>query len=199
MIGRCLERANVTAVVGQSCGTCTARPGFSASVHGLELRERLRAQSCAFAQLPRSDDALGVLFGAGQRRAFGQYALATPAILHWPQAPFLSSPHCVHAASGEDSDSSEQQSQDSWPLMIVGAQKAATTSLHERLAEHPAFCASPAAPGEPHHYTKEKHFFDHPERCSKGVRWYQSLFPREASCSFHVLSLIHISEPTRPY
>ena len=71
--------------------------------------------------------------------------------------------------------------------MLVGAQKAATTSLHARLAARADYCEAPAGAGEPAHYAKEKHFFDVPERCAKGVEWYRGRFPaRSSRCAFHV-------------
>ena len=87
MIGRCLEAANVTAVVGPSCGTCVAKPGFAASSEAPQLRERLRARSCAFAQLPFGDDAFTTLFGAAEAPTYRLYLLAAPAISHWPHSP----------------------------------------------------------------------------------------------------------------
>ena len=53
-------------------------------------------------------------------------------------------------------------------FLIIGAQKAGTTSLFEYLIRHPDV----AAPVK-----KELHFFDVPDRFRRGVAWYRELFP----------------------
>ena len=87
MIGRCLEAANVTAVVGRGCGTCVARAGFAATAHSTSLLRRLRGGSCAFAQLPPGDDPIGTLFGmrtarSSVRRRRVRDHLLSVAVLH---------------------------------------------------------------------------------------------------------------------
>lgn len=52
--------------------------------------------------------------------------------------------------------------------IIIGAQKAGSTSLHHYLAEHPDTRAS---------LRKEVQFFDVPERYRGGERWYRAQFP----------------------
>lgn len=52
-------------------------------------------------------------------------------------------------------------------FLIIGAQKAGTTSLHEYLCQH-SRVAAPA--------TKEVHFFDHDFQ--RGTGWYRAHFPR---------------------
>jgi hypothetical protein len=52
-------------------------------------------------------------------------------------------------------------------FLIIGAQKAGTTSLHAYLCEHPRV-APPV--------TKEVHFFDH--EFGRGLGWYRAHFPR---------------------
>ena len=56
-----------------------------------------------------------------------------------------------------------------WPLMLIGAQKAATSSLFTNLAGHPDFCYTPSLGDEPRRYDKEKHFFDEDERCARST------------------------------
>ncbi len=56
-------------------------------------------------------------------------------------------------------------------FLIIGAQKAGTTSLLEYLNEHPEVGA-PA--------TKEVHYFDH--HSERPAAWYRSHFPRRGSC-----------------
>lgn len=52
-------------------------------------------------------------------------------------------------------------------FMVLGAQKAGTTSLHDMLVEHQDI-ALPAI--------KETHFFSHADRAALGVRWYTEQF-----------------------
>ena len=56
-------------------------------------------------------------------------------------------------------------------FLIIGAQKAGTTSLHEYLGEHPDV-------GMP--TKKEVHYYDHAPRRSAG--WYRSHFPLRGGC-----------------
>lgn len=53
-------------------------------------------------------------------------------------------------------------------FLIIGAQKAGTTSLFEDLINHPCV-------GRP--IKKEIHYFDYPENFNRGVWWYRSHFP----------------------
>lgn len=52
-------------------------------------------------------------------------------------------------------------------LLIVGAQKAGTTSLFHYLNQHPSFFGAPQ---------KEVRFFDRDENYSKGIKWYKAHF-----------------------
>lgn len=54
-------------------------------------------------------------------------------------------------------------------FLVVGAQKAGTTSVHDWLAAHPGIAL-------PVH--KETRFFADPERFAKGAGWYRAQFPR---------------------
>jgi sulfotransferase family protein len=60
-------------------------------------------------------------------------------------------------------------------FMIIGAQKAGTTSLYRYLSQHPDI--APAL-------RKEIHFFD--EHYNKGPAWYRSFFPTLAACNQHL-------------
>jgi len=63
-----------------------------------------------------------------------------------------------------------------WPSFVVlGAQKAATTTLYETLVEHPDMCKSKLFDGEPGWRQKEIHFFDS-EFEDKSPKWYCSKF-----------------------
>jgi hypothetical protein len=53
-------------------------------------------------------------------------------------------------------------------FLIVGAQKAGTSSLHAYLAEHPSVIGP---------FTKEVHYFDDEENYARGLAWYRSHFP----------------------
>lgn len=56
----------------------------------------------------------------------------------------------------------------SWPdFLIIGAQKAGTSALHELLAQHPCVMHRPS----------EVHFFD--AHYELGTRWYRAQFPRK--------------------
>ena len=52
-------------------------------------------------------------------------------------------------------------------FIILGAQKAGTTSLYDNLVQHPRVISA---------YRKEVHFFDN--QSSKGVDWYRQQFPK---------------------
>ena len=178
MIGRCLERANVTALVGPGCGTCTAAPGFSESSHANTLRMKLSTHACAFAQYPRHDTALATLFGFGAESAFELYALAVPAIVHGSDSLLREMQVCARPATEQRAvgGSDDEASEASWPLMLIGTPQAATDMLLARLSESPGTCLSSAQTG----------FFTNASRCAEGVRWYQSQFPAAAGCSIHV-------------
>jgi Sulfotransferase domain len=53
-------------------------------------------------------------------------------------------------------------------IMIIGAQKAATSSLHNYLIQHPDIQEG---------NEKEVHFFDYNFNYNKGINWYQDQFP----------------------
>lgn len=177
MIGHCLERFNVTALIGLGCNTCTAAPSFSESLHANTLRAKLSTHACAFAQLPRHDTALATLFGSGAESTFGMYALAVPAIVHGSASVSVRQV-CAHPATqgravgASDAEASEA----SWPLMLIGASQTATDALLARLSERPGICSSSVQTG----------FFTNASRCAEGVRWYQSQFPAATGCSTHV-------------
>lgn len=57
-------------------------------------------------------------------------------------------------------------------IMIIGAQKAGTTTLHNLLAQHPKVHQG---------LIKESHFFDKPENFKRGLKWYRALFPKVKS------------------
>jgi len=65
-----------------------------------------------------------------------------------------------------------------WPhLMILGAQKAGTTSLYQGLIQHPDLCDAKIDPNERGHFSKEVHFFDITmDRFEKGPEFYCSRF-----------------------
>lgn len=52
-------------------------------------------------------------------------------------------------------------------FLVLGAQKAGTTSLHDMLSRHPDI----ALP-----LSKETHFFSHPDRAERGLSWYHDQF-----------------------
>jgi len=63
-----------------------------------------------------------------------------------------------------------------WPnVVILGAQKAATTTLYKALIKHPDVCESKLFDGEPKYRHKEIHFFDD-EYDDKSPEWYCSKF-----------------------
>ncbi|MEM7453547.1 MAG: sulfotransferase [Planctomycetota bacterium] len=64
-------------------------------------------------------------------------------------------------------------------LIIIGAQKSGTTSLHSYLCQHPQLVPA---------YRKEVHFFDGGldpaiDTWAKGIQWYHSHFPRQQELS----------------
>jgi sulfotransferase family protein len=59
-------------------------------------------------------------------------------------------------------------------VLIIGAQRAGTTSLFELLRDHPDFCAPRSAYGSIQ-WPKELHFFD--ENFDRGLDWYRAFFP----------------------
>ena len=59
-------------------------------------------------------------------------------------------------------------------LLVLGAQRAGTTSLFELLQAHPDFGAPRSAYGFIH-WPKELHFFD--ENFDRGLDWYRAFFP----------------------
>jgi len=65
-----------------------------------------------------------------------------------------------------------------WPhLMILGAQKAGTTSLYQGLIKHPDLCDAKKNANELGYYSKEVHFFDiKMDRFKKGPQFYCSRF-----------------------
>jgi hypothetical protein len=73
-------------------------------------------------------------------------------------------------------------------ILIIGAQRAGTTSLHEYLSRHPQLFASKR---------KEVHYFD--IGYSKGARWYQSNFPSRKSVEREAGNAPCHSFETTPY
>jgi hypothetical protein len=59
-------------------------------------------------------------------------------------------------------------------FIIIGAQRAGTTSLHDHLCHHPDV-VEPTAAKEDVAWRKELHFFD--DRFWRGLGWYRSCFP----------------------
>jgi hypothetical protein len=62
--------------------------------------------------------------------------------------------------------------------LIIGAQRAGTTSLYDYLCRHPDV-AGPTAAKEDAFWEKEVHFFD--DKFWRGVDWYRSFFPLSVS------------------
>lgn len=54
-------------------------------------------------------------------------------------------------------------------FLIVGVQRAGTTSLYEHLLQHPQIIVS--------HFLRETYYFDQPDNYSKGFNWYLGHFP----------------------
>ncbi len=67
-------------------------------------------------------------------------------------------------------------------FLIIGAQRAGTTSLFNYLLRHPD-TAGPRGGDSAVWWTKETHFFD--EKFSKGVDWYRAFFPLESTRARH--------------
>jgi len=65
-----------------------------------------------------------------------------------------------------------------WPrFIILGAQKAGTSSLFDALNEHPNFCEATVKDGDPFYFSKEVHFFDmYHRRYKQGPEFYCSYF-----------------------
>jgi len=64
-----------------------------------------------------------------------------------------------------------------WPhLLILGTQKAGTTSLFRALTDHPNSCYAKKDKLESRGFQKEVHFFDRPRRYNAGARHYCSRF-----------------------
>lgn len=61
-------------------------------------------------------------------------------------------------------------------LLIVGTQKAGTTSLYAYLSDKPYVCTPTSFEGEPRHFRKEVHFFDKQKRFNAGLQFYQRRF-----------------------
>ena len=66
--------------------------------------------------------------------------------------------------------------------LIIGAQKAGTTSLYHYLRRHPGIGGVVPRPDGLEHYSKEVHFFD--ANHLKGVRWYRAQFPKRSEGKF---------------
>ncbi len=64
-------------------------------------------------------------------------------------------------------------------LLLCGAQKAGTTSMHYYLDEHPDIFAV---------REKEIHFFDNDERYAKGIEWYESRFKNAGNQKYRLES-----------
>jgi Sulfotransferase domain len=67
-------------------------------------------------------------------------------------------------------------------FLVIGAQKAGTTTLFDYLAEHPGI-GTPTA--------KELHFFDRLDRFEQGLDWYQAQFPSQWQAFHHKLRNRH--------
>ena len=192
MIGRCLESHDVLAVTQSSCGAC-ARP-LNKLRHVAPLAQALQSGRCSFLQMtthlpttPRVGN------GFSLPVTWAAYALSVPAIVHTLQPiwSFLDF-DCV---GEEEDDQQASRSNGSLPrLLIVGAQKSATTSVWNKLVERDrVFCESRTHSDDPFYYTKEKHFFG-TNRCSRGIKFYRSYFPADPACSY-VDATPYIGEP----
>jgi len=81
-----------------------------------------------------------------------------------------------------------------WPrFIILGAQKAGTSSLFDALVEHPSICEATAKDGDPFYFTKEVHFFDvgNQKRFKQGPEFYCSYFQ---GCDNHPTRYLHALE-----
>ena len=65
-------------------------------------------------------------------------------------------------------------------FLILGAQKAGTSSLFNYLCEHPAV-------EQP--FKKELHFFDRPAVYRRGIDWYQAFFPKTSNAGGGIKSI----------
>lgn len=184
MIGRCLERAGVQAFTGLSCGVCAAykwysRPGEYAKLTA--TRTRLLEGRCGFLQFTNN---VHELFGPGTSQTWLLYAMASPAIVHWqnPRSPFFTrcgTQRIDAIGAAATNDARPDADRGGWPqLMVVGAQKAATSSLFDRLRAHPGYCEARQHADEERHISKEKHFFDDERRCAAGAAFYTGYFAR---------------------
>jgi len=64
-----------------------------------------------------------------------------------------------------------------WPrFIILGAQKAGTSSLFDALVEHPSMCEATVKDDDPFYYKKEVHYFDLSCRLKQGPEFYCSYF-----------------------
>merc|ERR1719382_336011 len=64
-----------------------------------------------------------------------------------------------------------------WPhLLILGTQKAGTTSLFRALMDHPNSCYAQKGENNPDTFQKEVHFFDKPKRYNQKAEFYCSRF-----------------------
>jgi hypothetical protein len=64
-----------------------------------------------------------------------------------------------------------------WPrFIILGAQKAGTSSLFDALVEHPNMCEATIKDDDPDYYKKEVHYFDLGRRLKQGPEFYCSYF-----------------------
>jgi hypothetical protein len=63
-------------------------------------------------------------------------------------------------------------------FLIIGAQRAGTTTLYYSLRDHREIVGPRASTREAANWSKELHFFD--KRFDRGVDWYRSFFPLEA-------------------
>ena len=68
-------------------------------------------------------------------------------------------------------------------FLVIGAQRAGTTSLFDYLLRHPDVCGPLAGGGEVMWSRKELHFFD--ERFWRGIDWYRSFFPTRPRRAIH--------------
>lgn len=69
-------------------------------------------------------------------------------------------------------------------VLIIGAQKAGTTTLSNYLFSDRSICGPTIFPGEPTYYRKEVHFFDNKARFSKGLTFYSKRFQHCANSKY---------------
>ena len=193
MIAFCLGK-NVLPVTRFGCRACM-REGPAQLAHVQQayvhsLRHNLLEQRCAFAQFTFAMERF-----LPPHNALPLYAFAVPAIQH-----HVSGRNLVSSAGLEATDRSPfyslctavpnetiglgkaARTTPAKLVLVVGAQKAATSSLHSLLTRRLGFAVSPAAHGEPRYFLKEKHFYDVPSRCDEGFEWYVGrYFPGQES------------------